>query len=154
MLDRLRVELFLSTFPRRERRFDMQQYHQHYRYFYPRSHVGNDRSSSCLHSPRKYFYPRSHVGNDQSSSPWMRFHLLFLSTFPRRERHCELSTSPPLERFLSTFPRRERLGYLALPADSRYFYPRSHVGNDVIMAVAAAATALFLSTFPRRERPS
>ena len=120
---------FLSTFPRRERRFCCSAL-RHLDNFYPRSHVGNDFPHSGRSLRPADFYPRSHVGNDRSNSAWFPPCERFLSTFPRRERHF---TGWPLSlkcAFLSTFPRRERRAIWS----------------------ACARAVIFLSTFPRRER--
>ncbi len=58
------IEIFLSTFPRRERRLSDVQ-HRQGEHFYPRSHVGNDGGEVIDTSGMEIdFYPRSHVGND------------------------------------------------------------------------------------------
>ena len=56
----------------------------------------------------------------------------FLSTFPRRERPTTDLEYNGHKIFLSTFPRRERPNFSILLCLMRYFYPRSHVGNDII----------------------
>ena len=193
------TSIFLSTFPRRERHIRFMNDVIIYRYFYPRSHVGNDASWLFQRMYCSYFYPRSHVGNDiwqrrravrsqgfLSTFPRRERPLahrrplgtdIFLSTFPRRERHISMSSVMLLRLFLSTFPRRERPGYRVTKlsgvpflstfprrerriaaytptAWKRYFYPRSHVGNDRRRLPRKIFGKQFLSTFPRRERPS
>ena len=81
------------------------------------------------------------------------FDAIFLSTFPRRERHHTRWLRSQIWRsFLSTFPRRERPLVVWLSASLFYFYPRSHVGNDLNRIGLAFFNSSFLSTFPRRER--
>ena len=142
---------FLSTFPRRERHHSKGS-QGNKKYFYPRSHVGNDRCIALPAAGRRYFYPRSHVGNDPGISAgigrdryfYPRSHVgndayfggnlsvsgEFLSTFPRRERPASSQMDLATSAFLSTFPRRERHS-----DDLNYYYRLK-----------------FLSTFPRRER--
>ena len=73
-------------------------------------------------------------------------HKIFLSTFPRRERHRNDQDMVVIEKFLSTFPRRERPNFSILLCLMRYFYPRSHVGND---RVPLAALWQRLHFYPR-----
>ena len=77
--------VFLSTFPRRERQ-NLPRCFTHLIYFYPRSHVGNDSKSWEERREEVDFYPRSHVGNDKFAFQNRVVLILFLSTFPRRER--------------------------------------------------------------------
>ena len=126
---RYRAGAFLSTFPRRERPSPVAAYGRFMTFLstFPR----RERHSRN----RKTFNVRP-----------------FLSTFPRRERLIPRAFWHFIQIFLSTFPRRERPGPPRRLQPSRYFYPRSHVGNDDRGLFPGAPQHQFLSTFPRRER--
>ena len=99
------------------------------------------------------FYPRSHVGNDMLYASAVTPVILFLSTFPRRER-LEKGTLLPGAGY---FYPRSHVGNDGWEQPKKpmadHFYPRSHVGNDTAQEHAVRVVNGFLSTFPRRERP-
>ena len=124
------LSLFLSTFPRRERLYFLRHIRRRRLYFYPRSHVGNDLVPSKRCRITRYFYPRSHVGND---SIGRRVEFVQFNFYPRSHvgNDSALEGKPSvLMIFLSTFPRRERLDSIVDDIANCDFYPRSHVGND------------------------
>ena len=141
---------FQSTFPRGERRF-LRGGSRLVSYFNPRSLVGNDvlRRAAC--PLLFYFNPRSLVGNDgnqnirrNQNGNFNPRSLVGNDDFVRVLYHVQLisihvpSWGTTLIRrivylagiFQSTFPRGERPSVCCLLRFSRYFNPRSLVGND------------------------
>ena len=123
--------LFQSTFPRGERRKSEHKEEPEWQFqsTFPRGERHGVTSFLCLY---KYFNPRSLVGNDLLTSLMdvggtvISIHVPSWGT-----------TKPPMAgpkpcRFQSTFPRGERLvaclAFVYLP----YFNPRSLVGNDSV----------------------
>ena len=60
-----------------------------YKYFNPRSRVGNDSRDRIVYLANLYFNPRSRVGNDVRGTGTDCITGGFQSTFPRGERRCE-----------------------------------------------------------------
>ena len=93
---------------------------------------GTTLSASVIQCKYDYFNPRSRVGND-SASVFSSVFISFQSTFPRGERLYNRSHTNHLPLFQSTFPRGERQRLILIRSIStRYFNPRSRVGNDYI----------------------
>ena len=100
-------QIFLSTFPRRERR-PRSSIASHTGIFLSTFPRRERRPILMQLNNVSYFYPRSHVGNDRVSYKSTSIPVKFLSTFPRRERLNNLDMIGYGYPFLSTFPRRER----------------------------------------------
>ena len=105
--------MFQSTFPRGERRQQLQVPKQFIKSFNPRSREGNDVLLSYTALQALCFNPRSREGND----------IFLISSFP----------FPP--EFQSTFPRGERQSPLLPPLPFLGFNPRSREGNDMCFIV-------------------
>ena len=69
---------------------------------------GTTLRPSCPSWAVKCFNPRSREGNDSKLMEFLRRHVKFQSTFPRRERLYFPCGFHHLIKFQSTFPRRER----------------------------------------------
>ena len=130
----LMLIIFLSTFPRRERR---QSQPEDLRYQTISIHVPT-QGTTC-YDLFLFFLFLFLSTFPRRERPGLAVHpvmsMIFLSTFPRRERQRIEGYAEADSAFLSTFPRRERPLRLMLGDNTiQNFYPRSHVGNDVIVA--------------------
>ena len=125
----VKLGLFQSTLPRRERRS--------YRAFHP---------LWC------YFNPRSREGSDLWSFHDTIRPAIFQSTLPRRERRTHAVYSSSFSAFQSTLPRRERRSHFQRTKSQCYFNPRSREGSDKVNSYFESCFNKFQSTLPRGER--
>ena len=129
---------FQSTFPRGERpsRSSM---NPNYKYFNPRSRVGNDqvRSGSIqqvaisIHVPA---WGTTKPGDKYTADKQISIHVPAWGTTEKRQRLFKGLL------FQSTFPRGERHTGIFILNISAYFNPRSRVGNDMSRYLTGGGT--------------
>ena len=121
--------------------------------FNPRSREGSDSLHFLLKISQFNFNPRSREGSDEGKAFIIRYHAIFQSTLPWRERRqCQILSLKL--RFISIHAPVKGATTLSLPKKSTkpYFNPRSREGSDLRKWFKQWLKLLFQSTLPWRER--